>query len=161
MFTTRLNFPVNAAKIGFLVADHSDLQLMWPSAQVPFDEAQWLEKLDPSTGTLSYWFMKDYETVGHFALKHAAGDPQVWLLNVYLLPEVRRTGASKELLKAAEKLAADVMFGETLCLKVRSYNTAALKLYLAAGYTEFHREGDLLQMSKALAPSTEVPVSAS
>lgn len=161
MYTTRLNFPVNAAMIGALVADQADLQLMWPHAKLPFDVVQWAEKLDPSTGTLSYWFQKDYETVGHFALKHAPGDPNVWLLNVYLRPEVRGTEASHELMKQAEKLATDVMFGETMCLKVRSYNKPAFHLYQNVGYSEFQREGDLLQMSKPLSPSTEVPVSAS
>jgi ribosomal protein S18 acetylase RimI-like enzyme len=153
MITTRLNFPVNASKLGLLVQDHADLKLMWPDAEVPFNELQWREKIDPEKGTLSYWVTNDGETVGHFALRHQPGESEVWLLHVYLVPQLRRTGVAREMLALAERLASDVMFGETMCLKVRDYNQPALKLYQALGYTEFHREGDLLQMRKPLQPA--------
>ena len=46
-----LNFPVDAAKIRSLVVEDSDLKLMMPDAELPFNEAQWTTKLNPSEMT--------------------------------------------------------------------------------------------------------------
>ena len=151
MLKTQLNFPVDARIIGDLVADVKDLQLMMPTAEIPFNEAQWRERLAPTEGTISVLVKDELGVVGHFAFLRThqpVGETVLGL--VYLHPRKRGTSFATEMITASEKLAVELLNIKTMYLNVKAFNTPAHKLYLKLGYQECGRTDDTIRMRKTL-----------
>ena len=65
---------------------------------------------------------------------------QVFLKNLFVLPEERRRGIARELVKGAEAFARKEK-AATVCLDVGRKNVAARDLYLSRGFEEAERPG--------------------
>lgn len=64
----------------------------------------------------------------------------MFLKNLFVLPEDRRRGIARELVKGAELLARQEGAG-TVCLDVARKNVAARELYCSCGFEEIERPG--------------------
>lgn len=64
----------------------------------------------------------------------------MFLKNLFVLPEERRRGIARELVKGAEVFARKENAG-TICLDVARKNAAARELYLGCGFEEAERPG--------------------
>jgi len=146
-----LNFPVEAAFFRSLVEDESDLQLMMPSADLPFNESQWISRIEASAGSLSFKVTLNQILVGHYAFLRINRELKESTLGlIYLASKLRGTGASRELIELAERTAIDLLDLKTLLLNVRSFNQPAYKLYLGRNYVEYERANALIRMRKTL-----------
>ncbi|MEM7059341.1 MAG: GNAT family N-acetyltransferase [Pseudomonadota bacterium] len=76
---------------------------------------------------------------GLVAVQFAADEAEI--INLCVVPEMRRNGLARELLMAAEICAAE-LGAATLFLEVAADNMAARALYEAADYTEVGRRKD-------------------
>lgn len=151
MYKTQLNFPVDVRRIQSLVVDQSDLQLMMPTADVPFNPIQWSAKLDPSQNVLSVFARDDLGDVGHFSLMRInPALSEAWLGLVYLHPRARGSGKSSELLSTAEFWAQNGLGLKKLFLNVLISNSSAHRLYCRGGYVEFERTENMIRMEKSL-----------
>lgn len=65
---------------------------------------------------------------------------QVFLKNLFVLPEERRRGIARELVKGAEAFARKEK-AAAICLDVGRKNAAARELYLSCGFEEAERPG--------------------
>ncbi|CAM9994934.1 unnamed protein product [Scytosiphon promiscuus] len=65
---------------------------------------------------------------------------QVFLKNLFVLPDARRRGIARELVKGAEVFARKEKAG-IVCLEVARKNTAARELYDSCGFEEIERPG--------------------
>lgn len=61
--------------------------------------------------------------------------PRMFLSNLFVLPEHRRRGIARELVKGAEAFARR-KGAEALCLEVESKNMAAMELYRSCSFQE-------------------------
>jgi GNAT superfamily N-acetyltransferase len=102
-------------------------------------------------GALSFFINKDGKTIGHFAFIRVDQEMRVATLGlVYLRPEYRRTGISREIVELAEKTAMNLLDTKTMLLNVMSLNVPAHNLYLKAGYLAYEKTDDLVRMKKEI-----------
>lgn len=66
--------------------------------------------------------------------------PRVFLKNLFVLPEQRRRGIARELVKGAEAFAKREKAG-TVCLQVARNNAPARELYVSCGFEETEPPG--------------------
>lgn len=64
----------------------------------------------------------------------------MFLKNLFVLPDDRRRGIARELVKGAELFARKEKSG-TICLDVARKNVAARELYYSCGFEEVERPG--------------------
>lgn len=64
----------------------------------------------------------------------------MFLKNLFVLPEERRRGIARELVKGAEAFARKER-AAAICLDVARKNTAARELYFSCGFEEVERPG--------------------
>ena len=151
MLEAKFNFPPKVECIRSLVVDESDLQLMLPTASLPFDATQWSDALDPKKGSLSFLVKQNGDFVGHFAFLRVNHEPSTLTLGlVYLVPTWRGKGLSKKMIALAEHIAVNFVNAKVMHLNVRSFNSPALKLYMSMDYAEYERSDNLIQMKKSL-----------
>lgn len=92
----------------------------------------------PGVGVAKY--VEARHTNQHTELTTTPPKPRVFLENLFVLPEHRRRGIARELIKGAEAYARKERAG-VVCLQVARKNVGARELYQSCGFQEQERPG--------------------
>ncbi len=142
------NIPLNTAVMEELISDPEDLDLVWPVAHWPFDHEQWQQVLDPEKGAISFLVHEGEILIGHAALDRAENPATRMVRFLYIAPEHRSRGAGQRMIALLEEYARDRLGAKRLELKVRSFNSRAMRCYEKCDFTDFFRKDSLVMMGK-------------
>lgn len=123
------NIPLNTAILEEMINDPEDLDLVWPVAHWPFDHEQWKQMLDPEKGAISFLVYEGQTLIGHAALDRAENPDTRMVRFLYIAPEHRSKGAGQRMIALLEEYARDRLGAKRLELKVRSFNSRAMRCY--------------------------------
>ena len=126
-----------------------ELQLVNPSASLPFDKDYWLNFFITGYKSHSLLFKLNEEIIGHAAFKQASKDEnKVFLCFVYIAPRHRKKGYSKMMIEQSEKFLKKHYQCTDYFLHVRLHNKPAISLYNKIGFSEISRTDENIRMRK-------------
>ncbi len=127
-----------------------EIQMVNPSAKLPFDKAHWLNFFERGNPTTSYLLKYQGRTVGHTALQLKKEYNSLWLCWVLVAKDFRGTDCALKLLRHTEEHVKSDFQLEEYYLNVLVNNKRAISFYEKNGFVKILEDERIIQMRKIL-----------
>lgn len=127
-----------------------EMQLVNPSASLPFDKSHWLNFFELGNPTTSYFLKYNNKVVGHSALQFKKENMSLWLCWVLIEKNFRGKGCAQKLLSHTEERVKSEYQLDEYYLNVRKNNLRAISFYERNGFVKISENESNFQMKKTL-----------
>jgi RimJ/RimL family protein N-acetyltransferase len=112
------------------------------------DHRRWLASRLADTRCALFIIVTDGEPIGQLRLDRL--DDDLAEVSIGLAPEARGRGAGREALRLAATEAANRLGVKKLTARIKVDNQQSLRAFAAAGFSEFWRDGDLVELRRSV-----------
>ncbi len=129
---------------------NEEMQMVNPSAKVPFDKNDWLNFFELGNPTTSYLLKYNQKVIGHAALQLRKENMSLWLCWVLIEESYRGKGCAQALLSHTEGRVKSEFNLDEYYLNVRKNNKRAISFYERNGFVKISEGEGNFQMKKLL-----------